>query len=424
MKKLFLFAICLLLVLFLKAQTNTNLGFDAGYSGSYNTNIGYMAGDTTTAGGNTFVGAYTGSVNTAGTNNTFSGTFSGRNNTIGGYNTFYGSSSGTNNTKGSYNNFLGQSAGTANTEGNNNNFLGSKAGYSNTLGSVNNFVGYMSGYANTTGNNNNFVGPYAGYLNTTGSNNSFFGYQAGYLNNTGSNNVFLGSNAGYNEKGSNKLYIDNSNTTTPLIYGDFSTDVVNINGKLGIGTPAAPDASLTVYGTSNFYPNMVGAADARLLSIKSTLSNPAFSDNNFPVVLATGGGNQPLILDAARVGIGTANPKYKLDVAGSIRANEIKVNTTGADFVFAPNYKLRPLSEVESFIKQNLHLPEIATAAEMQNDGVNLSEMQTKLLQKVEELTLYIIKQEATIQQQNIQLQKIVELEKELKLIKTLLVKE
>jgi hypothetical protein len=83
--------------------------------------------------------------------------------------------------------------------------------------------------------------------------------------------------------------------------------------------------------------------------------------------------------------------RYKLDVEGAIRANEVVINTTGADFVFAPNYKLRPLCEVESFIKQNQHLPDVAPAADMQNNGVNISEMQTKLLQKVEELTLYII---------------------------------
>ncbi len=86
--------------------------------------------------------------------------------------------------------------------------------------------------------------------------------------------------------------------------------------------------------------------------------------------------------------------KYKLDVEGPIRANEIVVNTTGADFVFEPTYKLRPLSELETFIRTNKHLPDIAPAKEMQENGVSAGEMQTKLLQKVEELTLYVIEQE------------------------------
>jgi hypothetical protein len=85
------------------------------------------------------------------------------------------------------------------------------------------------------------------------------------------------------------------------------------------------------------------------------------------------------------------NTTYKLDVEGPIRADEIVVNTSGADFVFDSTYNLRSLPELETFIKQNKHLPEIATAKEMQENGVSAGEMQTKLLQKVEELTLYVI---------------------------------
>ena len=99
-----------------------------------------------------------------------------------------------------------------------------------------------------------------------------------------------------------------------------------------------------------------------------------------------------------RVGIGTQNPQYSLDVNGTIRAKEIRVETTGADFVFADNYRLRPLSEVEAFISENKHLPEMQSAKEMQEDGVSVSELQTKLLQKIEELTLYILQQEERIQ--------------------------
>lgn len=96
------------------------------------------------------------------------------------------------------------------------------------------------------------------------------------------------------------------------------------------------------------------------------------------------------------VGIGT-HPNYELDVAGTIRANEIIVNTTGADFVFADDYQLRPLSEVKTFIQENKHLPEIKSAQEMQENGVGINELQTQLLQKIEELTLYILQQEERI---------------------------
>ncbi|WP_320052056.1 hypothetical protein [uncultured Acetobacteroides sp.] len=86
-----------------------------------------------------------------------------------------------------------------------------------------------------------------------------------------------------------------------------------------------------------------------------------------------------------------ANPAYKLDVAGKVRADEITVNTSGADFVFEKGYNLRPLNEVEVFVKENKHLPDVAPATEMQTNGVSIGEMNAKLLQKVEELTLYVI---------------------------------
>ena len=104
------------------------------------------------------------------------------------------------------------------------------------------------------------------------------------------------------------------------------------------------------------------------------------------------------------VGIGTTSPSYKLDVAGAIRANEIIVNTTGADFVFADDYQLRPLSEVKAFITENKHLPEIKSAQEMQENGVGVNELQTQLLQKIEELTLYILQQEEKIKQQDLRI--------------------
>jgi len=85
------------------------------------------------------------------------------------------------------------------------------------------------------------------------------------------------------------------------------------------------------------------------------------------------------------------NTIYKLDVNGSVRANELVVNTSGADFVFEDKYKLRSLDEVESFIKANKHLPEVPSAKVMSEEGMKVAELNTTLLQKVEELTLYLI---------------------------------
>jgi hypothetical protein len=126
------------------------------------------------------------------------------------------------------------------------------------------------------------------------------------------------------------------------------------------------------------------------------LGKTSNEDEYIPFFVATSQG---------RVGIGVEEPENALDVNGVIRAKEVKIETDWvdwADFVFSEDYPLRSLSEVNNFILQHKHLPEIPSAAEVkQNDGVNLGEMQTKLLQKIEELTLYLIRQEQRIEEQD-----------------------
>ncbi|WP_228464929.1 hypothetical protein [Chryseobacterium antibioticum] len=86
---------------------------------------------------------------------------------------------------------------------------------------------------------------------------------------------------------------------------------------------------------------------------------------------------------------------------GKFEAKEIKVTLTPtADFVFDENYNLPKLEEIEKHIKEKKHLPEIASAAQMEKEGVNIGEFQIKLLQKIEELTLYIIEQNRQLKQQ------------------------
>jgi hypothetical protein len=97
------------------------------------------------------------------------------------------------------------------------------------------------------------------------------------------------------------------------------------------------------------------------------------------------------IMDNGNIGIGTTNPSHKLSVNGGIRAKEVRVNTGWADYVFEPQYKLRPLAQVEQFIKENGHLPEIPAASVIQTEGLDVGALQTKMMAKIEELTLYLI---------------------------------
>ncbi len=105
--------------------------------------------------------------------------------------------------------------------------------------------------------------------------------------------------------------------------------------------------------------------------------------------------------NGGNVGIGTDSPDALLAVKGTIHAREVLVdlNPPLADFVFHPTYKLMPLNQVEQYINTNSHLPEIPSAEEVSKNGMNMGEMQNKLLQKVEELTLYVIEQQKQIEE-------------------------
>jgi hypothetical protein len=207
-----------------------------GSEGTSNTFYGTGAGAGTTGDDDfdTFIGAGAGYSNIGGSFNTFLGYYAGYASTTSGFNTFIGTFAGTSNTTGDYNTFLGNRTGMYNSGGVNNTFLGNDAGYSNTTGSFNTFLGY-----------------YAGTYNTTGSFNTFLGNGAGGGNTTGSESVFLGYRAGYFETGSNKLYIDNSDTSTPLIYGEFDNDILRINGRLGVLKSPGASYQLDVNGAVN-----------------------------------------------------------------------------------------------------------------------------------------------------------------------------
>ncbi|MCJ1806467.1 hypothetical protein [Flavobacterium covae] len=115
------------------------------------------------------------------------------------------------------------------------------------------------------------------------------------------------------------------------------------------------------------------------------------------------------------IGIGTdkfvdpvdSNKDYKLSVKGRIRAEEVKVYNTWADYVFAKDYKLRSLDEVDTFIKQNNHLPNVPSAKDITEKGLELGEIAKVQQEKIEELTLYLIQQNKEIQELKKQLKEV-----------------
>jgi len=116
-----------------------------------------------------------------------------------------------------------------------------------------------------------------------------------------------------------------------------------------------------------------------------------------PVTFGVGGNEKMRVMNSGFVGIGTNDPKQMLHVTGNVRANkveavDVEVRPSGwADYVFADDYELKPLAEVKSYIEANNHLPDVPSAAQVEEEGISVAEMQKTMLQKIEELTLYVI---------------------------------
>lgn len=184
--------------------------------------------------------------------------------------------------------------------------------------------------------------------------------------------------------------------------------VLTSSGRLGIGT-ATPDHELIVQGDDpalqirdDTTDNSANAARLELLERAGGSFNGGayiwWNGQTNKLLIGTKESNintNILVIDRAglNVGIGTSTPnaQYRLSVNGKIRAKEVVVETGWSDFVFEPAYRLAPLHEVEAYIKQHGRLPGMPSAAEVEEHGVSLGEVEARLLQKVEELTLYTI---------------------------------
>lgn len=217
-------------------------------------------------------------------------------------------------------------------------------------------------------------------------------------------------------KGSGELLFRGS------VFNFKATNKVIFSGNVGIGTEN-PEKKLSVKGDSHITGNLSvdngininDSKDLIFVAEDNDAGDVIFQKGNGSQIgriwTSTSGGNlhfssidniPDMTIDYfGRVGIGTLTPKNKLSVNGHIWAKEIKVKLTdGADWVFEEDYELKPLAEVEKFIIANKHLPEIPSADEFRANDMKVSEMTNKLLQKIEELTLYTIAQDKLLKLQ------------------------
>lgn len=245
-------------------------------------------------------------------------------------------------TTGSYNLGLGVQSLLSNTTGASNLSMGTNSMFNNTTGSNNAAIGANALEYNVSGNFNVAIGEGALKFSTNSDNNVAIGRFAGQ-NSQGYSNVFIGNQAGANETGNEMLYINNNNSSNPLVKGDFFNKYLKIN----------------VGGTSS--------ASAGFLAV---------GDFGAATPMNTVGG-------------------YRLIVQDGILTEKIKVavkNTADwADYVFDKNYKLISLDDVEKFVKENKHLPNVPSADDMKNNGLDVTQTSAKLMEKIEELTLYMI---------------------------------
>jgi hypothetical protein len=198
--------------------------------------------------------------------------------------------------------------------------------------------------------------------------------------------------------------------TANFSFAQWTTNGSNISnsnsGNVGIGT-TSPAAKLDVTGNINVSSYLSSTLGYYMETTGDGINNDpgvgylSFRSNNVD--------NRMVIDPNGNVGIGTTNPDQLLTINGTIHAKQVNIdlNVPVPDYVFDHNYKLKTLSEVNRYILVNKHLPEIPSAASMAKEGVNVTELNMKLLQKVEELTLYLIEKDKQVksQQQQIDIQ-------------------
>lgn len=231
-------------------------------------------------------------------------------------------------------------------------------------------------------------------------------YKFLYFSAAGKYSVFIGE--------TNPIFGVNDATGNPKILLNSTGSSYLNGGSIGIGTNS-PQAKLEVVGPSTGSGPTIrasGGGDVVLNSGGSLFLDGNYSYASGSYIRPSGGtntqgfytsGQQRMRINAdGKIGIGTGSPDQLLTVNGKIHSQEVIVDLAvpAPDYVFEKSYDLKSLEEVKTYIDENKHLPDVPSAKEMENDGVKVGEMEMILLKKIEELTLYLLSQQAMIQKQ------------------------
>ena len=221
-------------------------------------------------------------------------------------------------------------------------------------GRFNTFIGSIAGNVNTTGAHNTFIGYGAGYMNKTGEYNTFIGMGAGNSNDFGSENVFLGYRAGYDEKGSNKLYIDNcydaGACTNPFIHGELDNHLLKVNGSLGIGT--TPARQLHLRGPNAVFRMDRSADTAAFMLVRTDVSgNPL---KTFVVGTNASGVNtgEFIINDLGTAVGGAGTRRMTITNNGAVEFTGIVTAPQVIEMSSSPHLRLSTLAYKESFMQR------------------------------------------------------------------------
>ncbi len=221
---------------------------------------------------------------------------------------------------------------------------------------------------------------------------------------------------GAGEDGILDLY--SSGTINVRIAGSSGVDSYINAGNVGIGT-TSPNRKLTVdaghaatharfvgtyTGIQGIQVERSGGDNIRLVTNYTNYGGGLESSSALRFAVNGDGINSPAmyVKTDGNVGIGTTSPTERLSVNGTIRSKEVKVEASPwPDYVFEDDYNLRSLEEIEKFIQANNHLPEVPSAKEVEENGVELGKMNALLLKKIEELTLHTIRQQKRLNEQD-----------------------